>query len=272
MSRAQELMQLLISSGALRTADARLKIATSVLKDQTIAELQALARENISSEWKRDAYVKAISYDENRNRVELDSSSVANAIEEGRPRRDMRTYNWNWKPGKNARYVDIRMDKSMSAVQSFSESHGTGDHPGGGSLMGYLRSLRPAMSVRTPDGNIQTSAIGGGVASRVAAGTVRRINEQLHVSDPFSRGVMLASAYSMRRAGAVNIEYSGMRIWRRMSEMKGRGETWMAPEWPAAKLFDKLKLSVGMQEALQEFSEARKQIILDAFREVLGGY
>jgi hypothetical protein len=266
-------MQLLISSGALRAAGDQLKQATVVLRDRTIAELQALARENISSEWKRDAYIKAITYDEERNRVELDrGNKVANAIEDGRPRRDMRTYNWNWKSGAKGRYVDIRMDKSMSAVQSLSESHGTGDHPGGGSLMSYLKSLRPAMSVRTPDGKVQTSAIGGGTAGRVAPGTVRKINEQLHVADPFSRGVMLAAAYSRRKAGSVNIEYSGMRVWRRMSETKGRGETWMAPEWPAVKVFDKLKGSAGMQEALQEFSEARKQIILDAFREVLGGY
>jgi hypothetical protein len=237
--------------------------------------LLEVANEKIPEKWKRDAFARAIKFDDNS--IELDDTDkLAMRIENGDPDqrgRDMRTYNWRWKTdGKGRRYVDVRMDRNMKQVEAFAMQAGTGKHPGaaeGLSLMDFLRQgVKAHMSVNMPGGATRTVQIGSAEGrSRVPPKTVQKINERLHVSDPFAAGRMLAASYS----GSGGTQMTGLRIWRRMWADQGNGVTWMAQAWKGADVFRTAENSSVWKEEIDHFVQRKKQIINDAVVQALQG-
>jgi len=228
--------------------------------------IQETAREKIPSKWKLQAYLDAITEDEDRGRIEIpETAKLALRIENGNSSpKDMREYNWKWKQGKKGRYVDIKMDRSMSKTLEYGETASVG----GGPLTDFLRSLKVHVDVKTPQG-MRTVALGNQSGpSRVPPGTVRKINDTLHVTDPFAGGKMMGASYSGGR-----VERTGLRIWRRMSETKGQGVTWMQPAWEAAKIFDTATGSAEWQQQMMQYKKTELEMIEEiafaVFSEVL---
>jgi len=237
--------------------------------------LLEVANEKIPEKWKRDAFARAIKFDDKS--IELDENDkLAMRIENGDPDqkgRDMRTYNWRWKTdSKGRRYVDVRMDRSMKQVETFAVQAGTGKHPGaaeGLSLMDFLRQgVKAHMSVTMPGGHTKTVLIGSSEGrARVPPKTVQKINERLHVTDPFAAGKMLAASYS----DSSGTRMTGLRIWRRMWADQGNGVTWMAQAWKGADVFKTAENSSVWKEEINHFVARKEQIVSEAIDLALRG-
>lgn len=233
-----------------------------------------IAEDKIPEKWKRDILRNAIRFDDNN--IEVDpNNKVAIRVENGDPDgrgRDMRSYNWNWKTdGKGRRYVDVKMDRPMGKVEAYASQAATGKHPGGSEgipLMDFLRQgVKAHMDVTLPGGQRRTVVIGTSEGrARVPPKTVQKINDNLHVSDPFAAGKMLASSYST--SGGTRL--TGMRIWRRLWADEGAGVTWMAPAWKAADIFKTAEQSAPWREELERFKQFKEDIVLTGFKNALG--
>lgn len=262
-----------------------LTAADKKLRDKMHAVCQsviyATAQERVQDARKRGALIQAIKLDESGNRFVRDEGNrFARDVEEGRPRQDMRAFNWKWKGFGDKRYVNVMMDRAMGdkgstdtgTVVGYAAQMATGNHPGGMPLIDFIRSLKPFMDVKMPDGTTRSEPIdgkaGGGI---MPAGTVQRINEDLHVTDPFDAARRIASTYSESQSGSpVTQTTGGLRIWRRMGENTKVGETFMAKAWPAADVLGTAMRSSGFQDAIESDKQAQAALVQQYIRQLFG--
>lgn len=257
------------------SSDNTLATVDRQLRSELVARAKDLVNrtieERVPSAMRRAAFRDAMLYTSKEIGLKPDAK-FAQLIEDGAPRRSMREYNWKWKFGKDgSRYVDVPMLRSMgesggasNTVWGYASQAATGVHPGSGSLTDYLKSVRLTMDIDSAKGEktrVWLSRPEDGPDRRVAPGTVRRIDEEMHVTDPFADGMMVASAYSTNpQTGATTVQRSGLRTWRRLSPDKGKA-LWMAPAVPAAGVLSTVNRSPDWRDACRDYQLAQETLV-----------